>query len=68
MKISRNNYKISKYNFETKETEYFNDIKEAETYVKYNKEHWKVELTISYAIVTKKKAFKCGWRKIFDKK
>ena len=68
MKINRNNYKISKYNFETKETEYFNDIKEAAASVQSNQEPWKVELTIFYAIVTKKKAFKCGWKKIFDKK
>ena len=43
MKISRNNYKISKYNFETKETEYFNDIKEATASVQSNQEPWKVE-------------------------
>ena len=59
--------KISKYNFETKETEYFDNIKEAAASIPSNQEPWKVEMFISYAIVSGKKAFKHGWRKIIEK-
>ena len=65
--MDRNKYKISKYNFEKKETQYFNNIEEAAQSVKSNQEPWKVQMLISYAIISKKKAFKCGWRKIIEK-
>lgn len=67
MSMDRNKYKISKYNFETKETQYFNNIEEAAQSISSNQEPWKVQMLISYAIISKKKAFKCGWRKIIEK-
>lgn len=65
--MDRNKYKISKYNFETKETQYFDNIEEAAQSINSNQEPWKVQMLISYAIISKKKAFKCGWRKIIEK-
>ena len=65
--MDRNEYKISKYNFETKKIQYFNNIEEAAQSVNSNQEPWKVQMLISYAIISKKKAFKCGWRKIIEK-
>lgn len=65
--MNRNKYKISKYNFETKETQYFDNIEEAAQSINSNQEPWKVQMLISYAIISKKKAFKCGWRKIIEK-
>lgn len=65
--MDRNKYKISKYNFETKETQYFDNIEEVAQSINSNQEPWKVQMLISYAIISKKKAFKCGWRKIIEK-
>lgn len=58
----KKNETISKYNFETKEKEYFKDIKAAAASINTPFDFWKVELLIANAINTGKKAFKCGWR------
>lgn len=65
--MNKGKFKISKYNFETKEVEYFDDIKAAAASIESKLETWKVELTLAYAIATGKKAFKHGWRKVFEK-
>ena len=57
--------KISKYNFDTKQTELYDSLSAAAASVDTNQELWKVELTI--ANVNRKKAFKHGWRKVIEK-
>lgn len=57
--------KIKKIN-EQGAVEFFNDIKSASKSIESGLDDWKVQMLITDAINTGKRAFKCKWKKVIN--